>query len=274
MNPFLREYYNQPVFWRDDYGSDEANLERVRVVAEALPQDVRSVLDVGCANGKALLALVRRGSQETLDFVAGVDFSERALRKFDLPRVCGDCSSLPFADDSFDAAICLEVLEHLPQETFSRTLGELQRVTSRYLLISVPNAEDLRRSGVMCPKCFCWFNSSLHMRSFHEGTLYALFEPLFVLSAARLIGPLDRQYWLPLLLRELGRFLLEPAPPAACICPQCGYGRNKSINLSTLEVPSESGNSNPTSSFLKNWVFRAWPKTAKRRWLLALYERR
>jgi SAM-dependent methyltransferase len=274
MNPFLREYYNQIGFWNEDYGSDPENLERMRIVAEALPLDVRSVLDVGCANGKALQALLRRSSQVKLDFLAGVDLSERALRKFDLPRVCGDCSTLPFADASFDAVICLEVLEHLPQETYKRTLEELQRVARRYLLISVPNAEDLRRSGVMCPKCCCWFNGSLHMRSFQEGALRRLFEPLFTLRAARVIGPLDRRYWVPPMVRELARFFLEPAPPATSICPQCGYGRSKSGDSSGGEVSADGRVLTSAHSFPEKWALRVWPKTAKGRWLLAIYGRR
>jgi SAM-dependent methyltransferase len=274
MNPFLREYYNQIGFWDGDYGSDPENLERMQTVAQDLPSDARSVLDVGCANGKTLQVLLQKGLPAKLDFVAGVDFSERALRKFGLPRVCGDCSRLPFADASFDAVICLEVLEHLPQETYKRTLEELQRIARRYLLISAPNSEDLRRSGVMCPKCCCWFNASLHMRSFHKGMLRLLFEPHFALRRVRLIGPLDRASWAPPLVRELARFLLEPTPPATSICPQCGYGRSRSGDLPGAEVSLHARVEKSVRSLAENWGLRAWPKTAKRRWLFAIYARR
>ena len=272
MNPFFREYYDQPAFWDNDYGNDPGNLERLRAVAEALPLDVRSVLDVGCANGKALQAILDRIPPAEIGFLAGIDFSEHALRAFDLPRVCADCSRLPFPDASFDAVLCLEVLEHLPQEAYLRTLEELQRVSSRYLLISVPNDEDLKGSSVMCPHCYCWFNKNFHMKSFDADRLFGLFQPLFAARRVQAIGPLEKRYCIPPFVRELRRFLLEPAPPAVAICPQCGSRQNKSSKA----LGDESWKLGPlrsTVSLFKGWVRRVWPKTERGRWLLVLYAR-
>ncbi len=49
----------------------------------------------------------------------------------------GDAERLPFADASFELAMCVRLLQHLPDEyTLARVLGELARVSSRYLLVS------------------------------------------------------------------------------------------------------------------------------------------
>lgn len=47
-------------------------------------------------------------------------------------------TNLPFADNSYDAVICLDVLEHV--ETIHSTFDELCRVTKHYVIISIPNA--------------------------------------------------------------------------------------------------------------------------------------
>ena len=43
---------------------------------------------------------------------------------------------LPFADDEFDTATAIEVLEHVPDP--AHTVAEMARVASRWLLVSVP----------------------------------------------------------------------------------------------------------------------------------------
>lgn len=55
------------------------------------------------------------------------------------PDVVGSVTALPFADKSFDAAFCCQVLEHLPFEQFGVALGELARVARRRLVLSLPD---------------------------------------------------------------------------------------------------------------------------------------
>ncbi len=97
------------------------------------------ILDVGCGEGFTLIMLGRNKIGKVYE---GVDNSAEALkigRKMypNLGIKHGDIYKLPYKDDSFDLVICSEVLEHL--ENPAQALKELRRVSSKYVVLSVPN---------------------------------------------------------------------------------------------------------------------------------------
>jgi SAM-dependent methyltransferase len=84
------------------------------------------ILDVGCGTGHHMAALRARGYE-----VAGVDGSAEMLAhaRANNPGTEiheSDVESLPFADESFDYVICIEVLRYLPD--FRRCVKEMARV--------------------------------------------------------------------------------------------------------------------------------------------------
>jgi SAM-dependent methyltransferase len=100
-----------------------------------LPADAR-ILDAGCGSGRNMVDLARRGT------VAGVELSETSVS---LARergvgevVLGSVLEMPFADASFDLAVCLDVIEHLEDDVAA--LRELRRVVAQggRLLVTVP----------------------------------------------------------------------------------------------------------------------------------------
>ena len=97
------------------------------------------VLDVGCGLGSYGRTLLTDGYDWVGAEVDAADCTE--LTRLGLPHRHVDGRSLPFADASFDAALCLEVLEHL--EDPAAVLREIHRVAPRQLLVSVPNCELL-----------------------------------------------------------------------------------------------------------------------------------
>jgi len=54
------------------------------------------------------------------------------------PDCVADIRSLPFKNDSYDLLIACEILEHIPWEDTKIALNELQRVSKKYVIISVP----------------------------------------------------------------------------------------------------------------------------------------
>jgi len=100
----------------------------------------RRLLEIGCSSGY----LTRRflGKAER---VCGLDMNASALRHAkrrnpNVPFVCGSAEHLPFADDSFDAIVMLEVIEHTSSDMAA--LVEVRRVlrVGGTLVLSTPNA--------------------------------------------------------------------------------------------------------------------------------------
>lgn len=101
--------------------------------------ELRSTLDVGCARGFLVEALRELGCE-----ASGCDFSEYAintaargargaLRWADLSR------GLPYDAFAFELVTCFETLEHLPAEAAVRAVAELGRVSSRYVVATMPS---------------------------------------------------------------------------------------------------------------------------------------
>ena len=97
------------------------------------------VLDVGCGVGSFSALLAARSLR-----VACADISEENVvtlrrRHPELPVVRTDATALPFDDDEFDAAVLMEVLEHVEDDRAA--LSELRRVVrdDGLLILSVPN---------------------------------------------------------------------------------------------------------------------------------------
>lgn len=96
--------------------------------------DVRGckhILDAGTGNGRYLRVLLKEADPDAL--LVGCDLSVGMLRRAEMRLRSGrphlltaDITKLPYADQSFDAAICGWVIEHLPDQLVG--LKELYRV--------------------------------------------------------------------------------------------------------------------------------------------------
>jgi SAM-dependent methyltransferase len=106
------------------------------VIAELdLPAKAR-ILDAGCGSGRFMVELAKLGT------VTGVELSETSValaRKRALGEViAGSVLEMPFADDRFDLAVSLDVIEHLEDDLAA--LRELRRTIAPggALLVTVP----------------------------------------------------------------------------------------------------------------------------------------
>lgn len=55
------------------------------------------------------------------------------------PDVVGSVLEIPFKDNSFDAVLCFQVLEHLFYSDFPKALSEIKRVSRKYAVLSLPH---------------------------------------------------------------------------------------------------------------------------------------
>lgn len=105
-----------------------------------LPQDAR-LLDVGCGTGATAVALRRFGQ------VSGVDYSplalERCARRGLNDVVLGSAEALPVEDESVDAIVATDILEHLDDDMAA--LNEFRRTLKPggHAVITVPAYQAL-----------------------------------------------------------------------------------------------------------------------------------
>jgi 2-polyprenyl-3-methyl-5-hydroxy-6-metoxy-1,4-benzoquinol methylase len=131
----------------DKYGSQNPVVRRLMAGFEGTLHELftraapTSVLDVGCGEG----VLTERWAQALGDKpILGIDLEDAKLaehwaqrRRRNLSFAAVDVSKrLPYADDEFDLASAIEVLEHVPDP--EHTVSEMARVARRHLLVSVP----------------------------------------------------------------------------------------------------------------------------------------
>ena len=116
-------------------------------VAALVPQNARSVLDVGCAAGEMGRLLKETGFQRVVGIERDPESAARARDVLD-EVVEGDVEriELPFERDSFDCIVFADVLEHLiePQEVLRRFRDYLS--PEGVVVASIPN---VRFAGVI-----------------------------------------------------------------------------------------------------------------------------
>ncbi len=118
---------------------EEIGTGQAHVATRWLPSGQR-LLEIGCSSGY----LTRRFLGKT-ERLCGLDMNGSELRHAkrrhpNVPFVCGSAEHLPFADDSFDVIVMLEVIEHTCSDMAA--LAEIRRVlkVGGTLVLSTPNA--------------------------------------------------------------------------------------------------------------------------------------
>jgi SAM-dependent methyltransferase len=250
-----QEYYEDVLFW-DDENIRESDRIRVVQTSDIIPNDVQSIVDVGCGNGIFVNYLAQ--ASRNFKHLLGIDRSSIALRFVKADKVRANIDALPFRTGEFDLVACLEVIEHLPIKTYDLGLRELCRVSNKYVLISVPNNESLRASLIECPKCFSRFNPDYHMRSFESKSMEALLSEFHYRCINLIYLGESVNYLKPPKIR------MKKNPfPMNIPCPVCGYY----LAGSTRSYPSEM------KSSLKIFLKKFWPRTSHFTWIAGLYER-
>lgn len=206
-------YWEQPELWGDEL--NELDTVRIPSTIATIPEGVRSILDIGCGNGRLSNRLAGRYE------VIGLDISRTALSRASVQKVVGSSAQLPLHDGSVDLVLCTDLLEHLPERALRETVREMARVSGRYVLVGVPFKERFEAGYAKCNACRHVFNGFGHLRTFDCRTLDRLFPGCEVTDTAFVGG--RRQYYNRVLLwiqqRVGGAYWGAGEKP---VCPACG----------------------------------------------------
>lgn len=140
----------------DKYGSTNPVVRRLMTGFHAQLDDLfakaaaESILDVGCGEGVLTCEWADRLGEGR---IVGIDLDDDKLRaewdkrrRPNLEYRAEEATALTFADDEFDMAAAIEVLEHVPDP--EATVAEMARVAKRWLLVSVPREPVWRMTNM------------------------------------------------------------------------------------------------------------------------------
>jgi len=198
--------------------------DKIEQVLKTIPDDVKTIVDIGCGNGVITNILAQNFK------VTGVDRSKNALSFVKAKKIQASADNIPLPDYSFDMVFSSELLEHLENDVFSGTISEMKRLSKKYIFITVPNDENPDKLSLKCPECAYVYNSPNHLRSFKLQDFDRLF-PEFKIISSFTFGKKVR-YYNPLLLNIKKRispasswipYYWMPKEKRKTTCPKCEY---------------------------------------------------
>lgn len=158
MSKIELKYYNKEEVW-DKYHDNMSEINRGKEIVDLIPIDVNSVADVGCGNG-IVTNMINK------NFVVGLDFARIPLKQVKKDVIIATVDLLPIKSRKFDVIILSEVLEHLEDDIYNKAIKEINRLSSPYLIISVPFEENVDLNQCKCSSCGNLFNTHHHYRKF------------------------------------------------------------------------------------------------------------
>ena len=217
-----KEYYEK--FDWDNAKLDQKIQDKIGLIIKAIPQDVKTVIDVGCGDGTISNEL------NTKFDVTAIDRSFNALKYVKAKRIQASAESLPIKSNSIDLVFSSEMIEHLPENIFINAVYEIKRISNKYIFLTFPNDENIEKQVTQCTKCDYNFNKSYHLRSININIIKELFPDYKVITKFE-YGLKIRDY-----KRILSTLKHKLTPPTSWIpdfwtpnqkrttmCPNCGH---------------------------------------------------
>lgn len=162
----------EPLRMESMVGLNLSPLERQRLdkTLDSIPYDIRTGLEIGF-NDFRITNLLRSKMN-----LVSIDLPKKVTAPCSYKLAFADLQSLPFRDNTFDITVCTEVLEHLPENVLLKGVSELQRVSRKYVLVSVPYKQRVWNEMFKCAGCGFVYNRMGHLHYMDHQKLAVLFE--------------------------------------------------------------------------------------------------
>lgn len=155
-----------------------------------IKRDVRSVLDLGCGNGRHAIYFARLGMK-----AAGIDVSQQAIdwaddwakrEGLEIDFRVGDIAALPYEDASFDAVVSHGVLDHVRPALAAAATREVRRILTPgglfYCDLRCADDFEYGTGTEVEPNTFVvshGFEAGLVQHFFTHSEILAMFDGLF-----------------------------------------------------------------------------------------------
>lgn len=143
--------------------------DKIVLIKNAIPKDVKSIIDVGCGDGT--IANQLNNNFNTIS----CDRSLNALKFVKTKKINVSDDYLLIKSNSIDLVFSSEMIEHLPDEVFLKSIEEMKRVTKKNIFLTFPNNENIKKQVTECPNCSYKFNKSYHLRTINLDLINELF---------------------------------------------------------------------------------------------------
>ncbi len=216
------EYYEK--FDWDNAKLDQKIRNKISLIIDAIPNEVKSITDVGCGDGTISNKLDEKFN------VTAIDRSFNALKYVKTKKIQASADQLPVKSNSTDLVFSSEMIEHLPEDIFVNAVVEIKRISRKYIFLTFPNNENIEKQVTRCIKCGYNFNKSYHLRSININTIKHLFPEYKVVTQFeygmkirdynRVLSTLKHKLtpstaWIP--------SFWTPNQKRTTMCPNCGH---------------------------------------------------
>ena len=233
---------SRPCFTVEQLGQVE--IARLNAILEIIPENVLSILDIGCGEGLITNPLAKESYT-----VIGCDISYPSLQYVQSLKTQASIECLPFDAQSFDLVLSSSVLEHLTLDLLQKCVKELERVSRKYILISTPYKEVLWKSLTKCPNCASIYHQNLHLHIFDEVSLAALFQNSLPVDISYGIAQDWKSGFLVWIEQHI--FNRYAYSRSEIKCPVCGIIFSKTKTNLTLQTGSIDKNKNKRGTVKK-----------------------
>lgn len=255
--------------WVDE---NDDNKVRFDFTEQLVPEECRSLADIGCGHGGFLRLVAERRKDKNLRLVA-VDNSDGALSYINFEKHKASITKLPFADKEFDCVTALEVIEHLNSTELDNALSELARVSNKYVIISVPYNEDIEWNMARCPHCFTKFHYDGHLQRFTEDRIKTLMDKVgFKCEYQSKLGWSSHLKYHKTYVK-----LVYPSQRYRCphytVCPACNSELTPSSSANNSTVPTPAAEKRTLIKAISRLAKLWWPREQKSYWIIGLYKK-